>query len=89
MSTLSVAIHSLKVINYHHQSLFLLPVLKFNQPAPVLLCCVFLQCEMEEAQLGLLHREEVINQVGTVEHSKRQAVTDQKVKMLLYKFNSI
>lgn len=57
-------------MNYHHESvsLFILPVLKCHQPAPVLFCCVCLQFGIEEAQLELQHREEVINQVGTEEH---------------------
>lgn len=40
-------------------------VILHRQTAPVLLCRVFLQCGMEEAELGLLHRNEVIHQVGT------------------------
>lgn len=40
-------------------------VILHRQTAPVSLCRVFLQCEMEEAQLCLQHRDEVIHQVGT------------------------
>lgn len=40
-------------------------VISHRHTAPVLLCRVFLQCGMEEAELGLQHRDEVIHQVGT------------------------
>lgn len=43
----------------------LLSVMLHRQTAPDLLCRVFLQCGMEEAQLGLQSRDEVIHQVGT------------------------
>ena len=40
-------------------------VMLHRQTASDLLCCVFLQRSMGEAQLELLKRDEVIHQVGT------------------------
>lgn len=48
---------------------FILPLVLHCQTAPDLPCHVFLQREMEEAQLGLQDRDEVINKVGKAQHN--------------------